>query len=159
MGMLNSVWYGKHEPPVPNVLWARPMDGGFAFYIYDGKWKPMKIVDDQKTYTTDDDKVIPLEEAEVKNVYQAVYVGVGSSASDILLPENYHDELQSGDSLTFTEHTGYLYLISDHEELPELTMNSFDIPMSSITAVVGGTSYHGLRSDNEYDGSFTVEIV
>lgn len=43
------------EPPVTDVIWAKPVEDGFAFYLFDGTWKPMKLMDGHGTPSTDDD--------------------------------------------------------------------------------------------------------
>lgn len=45
------------EPNVRDALWLKPVDGGFALYILDGGWKPVKVVNDNNTATLIDDTV------------------------------------------------------------------------------------------------------
>lgn len=44
---------------VPNVnrgsAWLKPVNGGFALYVLDGGWKPLKLVDDKGTHSEGDD--------------------------------------------------------------------------------------------------------
>jgi len=55
MRVIDHIVFSPTEPSSREVLWAKPMGGGFAFYLFDGTWKPMKVVDDKGTPSTDDD--------------------------------------------------------------------------------------------------------
>lgn len=55
MRVLDHIVFSPTEPSSREVLWAKPMGGGFAFYLFDGTWKPMKVVDNKGTPSTDDD--------------------------------------------------------------------------------------------------------
>lgn len=58
-----KIVYSKEAPNVRNVVWMKPVDGGFTMYIYDGAWKPLKLVNDAETkYNIGDDKVMDVEE-------------------------------------------------------------------------------------------------
>ena len=56
MRVIDHIVFSPTEPPQRDVLWAKPMGGGFAFYLFDGTWKPMEVVDDKGTPSTDDDE-------------------------------------------------------------------------------------------------------
>lgn len=56
------------EPQSTNVIWCRPVEGGFAFYIYrNGAWKVMKLMNDAGTFSPDDDTV-----ADISNIPEIV---------------------------------------------------------------------------------------
>ena len=59
MRVLEKTVISPTEPPQSDVVWAKPIGDGFALYLFDGIWKPMKIVNTQGTPSTDDD--IPYE--------------------------------------------------------------------------------------------------
>ena len=56
MRVIDKTVFSPTEPSSREVLWAKPMGGGFAFYLFDGTWKPMKVVDGKGTPSTDDDE-------------------------------------------------------------------------------------------------------
>ena len=39
------------------AAWLKPVNGGFALYVLDGGWKPLKLVDDKGTHSEGDDTV------------------------------------------------------------------------------------------------------
>ena len=158
MGMLSHIWYGKEEPPRTNVLWARPTDGGFAFYIFDGKWKPQKITNDKSTASTEDDAVLPLEQAEINEPYSNVYIGVGEEIADVMLPANLYESIKKGDTIPFENASGYLYAISTSDRLPKLMMNNYLVPANTGSVVMEGETYYVSKSENSYGGSFTIEV-
>ena len=55
MKIIDKIAFSPTEPSLTNVLWAKPTKNGFVFYLFDGTWKPMKVVDDKGTPSTDDD--------------------------------------------------------------------------------------------------------
>ena len=68
MQVLDKIVLSLQEPSQTTVLWAKPMEGGFAFYLFDnGRWKAMNVVSDMGTPTTDDDTV-----ADITNIPQIV---------------------------------------------------------------------------------------
>ncbi len=68
MKVLDKVVFSKTEPPMTNVLWIKPVQGGIAFYLFDdGRWKTANIVNDMGTPSTDDDEV-----ADISNIPQIV---------------------------------------------------------------------------------------
>ena len=53
----------NNEPSQRDVIWAKPNESGFTFYLLDGgKWKPVKVVDDKGTVATKDDVVVAVED-------------------------------------------------------------------------------------------------
>lgn len=51
------------QPSRIDVVWARPVKGGFALYLYyDGKWQPQIVMDDEGTWSPDDDKPADISE-------------------------------------------------------------------------------------------------
>ena len=60
MRIVDKIAFSPTEPPLTNVLWAKPTKNGFVFYLFDGKWRPMEVVSDKGTPTTGDDTVIDL---------------------------------------------------------------------------------------------------
>lgn len=55
MRVIDKIMFSRTEPPYRDVIWAKPIEEGFSFYLFDGRWKPMKIVNDHGTPSTDDD--------------------------------------------------------------------------------------------------------
>jgi hypothetical protein len=56
--------------PNPDLLWAKPMPGGgFAFYLFNnGRWQPMKIVNDMGTSSVADDVVATIGSGTIDNL-------------------------------------------------------------------------------------------
>lgn len=53
-----KVIVSKEAPNVNGALWAKPVEGGFALYLLEGKtWKPQVIMDDNDTAALVDDVV------------------------------------------------------------------------------------------------------
>ena len=53
-----DLYIGSSAPSVNNgAAWLKPVNGGFALYILDGGWKPLKLVDDKNTPSEGDDTV------------------------------------------------------------------------------------------------------
>lgn len=45
------------QPSRIDVAWARPVKGGFALYLYyDGRWQPQVVINDEGTWSPDDDQ-------------------------------------------------------------------------------------------------------
>ena len=55
MKVIDKIMFSRTEPSYRDVIWAKPIEGGFTFYLFDGRWEPMKVVNDQGTPSTDDD--------------------------------------------------------------------------------------------------------
>lgn len=53
-----DLYIGSNAPSVNNgAAWLRPVNGGFALYVLDNGWKPLKLVDDKNTPSEGDDTV------------------------------------------------------------------------------------------------------
>ena len=53
-----DLYISNSVPSVNNgAAWLKPVDGGFALYVLDNGWKPLKLVDDKGTYSEGDDTV------------------------------------------------------------------------------------------------------
>jgi len=53
-----DLYIGSNAPSAINgVAWLKPVDGGFALYVLDNGWKPLKLVDDKGTHSEIDDTV------------------------------------------------------------------------------------------------------
>ena len=55
---LYKVVISKEAPALRDALWAKPVSGGFVLYLLDnGKWNPLKVVDDAGTSSLADDTI------------------------------------------------------------------------------------------------------
>ena len=53
-----DLYISINAPSVKNsAAWLKPVNGGFALYVLDGGWKPLKLVDDKGTHSEGDDTV------------------------------------------------------------------------------------------------------
>lgn len=71
--MGNGIVISKDAPRNSGVMWAKPVSGGFALYLcFNGRWQPLKNMDDNSTATVADDvakvllKVIDIEALTTK---------------------------------------------------------------------------------------------
>ena len=66
--VISQILVTSYQPSQTNVVWAKPIEGGFTLYLFNnGRWQPVKIVNDLGTATTDDDTV-----ADISNIDQVV---------------------------------------------------------------------------------------
>lgn len=55
-------------PSSVHVLWARPVEGGITFYLFNnGRWQPVKIMNDMGTPSISDDTV-----SDISNIGEVV---------------------------------------------------------------------------------------
>lgn len=70
--------------PNPDLLWAKPMPGGgFAFYLFNnGRWQPMRIVNDRETSSVEDDEIITPDSDIINNIDDIVRDEVNRQVSE-----------------------------------------------------------------------------
>ena len=57
--VIDKILFQPFQPEKKNALWAKPVKGGFALYLYyNGCWNPQVLMDDKRTISPEDD--IPL---------------------------------------------------------------------------------------------------
>ncbi len=112
MQFLKSV-ISLQAPAVRDALWIKPVDGGFVLYVLSGgKWKPLKLVDDNATPATKDDKVkttpkvtditkLTNKQCNALNVGDHVIKITGSQSH--LYTVTYKDETGGGMCLTYMD--------------------------------------------------------
>lgn len=81
-----NLYISKEAPNVRGAAaWLKPVSGGFAMYaLFNGKWQPLKLVDDNGTVKPGDDTTIDtsaFEEAGAADAVKAEVVGTSSDAS------------------------------------------------------------------------------
>ena len=55
-----------HEPRNTNVLWLRPVEGGFSLYRYkNDRWDILRLMDNHGTPNPDDDTPIDIHEGQL----------------------------------------------------------------------------------------------
>lgn len=55
-----------YEPRNTNVIWLRPVEGGFSFYRYqNGKWEILRLMNDHGTPDPEDDTPIDIHEGQL----------------------------------------------------------------------------------------------
>ena len=53
-----DLYISNSAPSVSNgAVWLKPVGGGFALYVLDNGWKPLKLVDDKNTPSEGNDTV------------------------------------------------------------------------------------------------------
>lgn len=61
MTLVTKFYIGEIEPSSNNVGWFKPVEGGFALYLsYNGRWQPVKLMDDKGTGSAQDDTIADL---------------------------------------------------------------------------------------------------
>ena len=54
---IKKIYFSTEAPACGDVIWAKPVEDGFALYLNSGgAWYPLKVVDDNSTSVTFDDK-------------------------------------------------------------------------------------------------------
>lgn len=69
MIILDKTVISSTEPPWISVLWIRPVDGGVGFYVFmDGKWQPLRVMNDKGSVSPEDDKPYDLDGVGAKKL-------------------------------------------------------------------------------------------
>jgi hypothetical protein len=106
MRVINKIMFSRTEPPYRDVIWAKPIEGGFTFYLFDGRWKPMKVVSDHGTPSTDDDT--PWEGGEGQLGPNTV--GTGEIIDGSIRREDLNREVSDKLDDTYVEDNESLYI-------------------------------------------------
>ena len=57
--IFKGIEYSLYQPSRTDIAWAKPVEGGFALYLYlNGGWKPQMLMNDMGTDTPEDDEPI-----------------------------------------------------------------------------------------------------
>ena len=57
--IFKGIEYSLYQPSRTDIAWAKPVEGGFALYLYlNGGWKPQVLMNDMGTDTPEDDEPI-----------------------------------------------------------------------------------------------------
>ena len=163
---IKSIIYSNIEPKSTNSLWLKPVKEGVCIYIFDGGWKPLRVVNDNDTISIADDTVVDVEGIDKKTdeiindmYYHDLYVGTGSEVQDILIPACHLKEIEKGTKFSFSDNEGKrIFIALSLEDTPKVAMNGIMVPiLRGEDSVVGGTTYHTWYSENLYSGD--IEIV
>lgn len=91
----------KTEPLAKNVLWLKPVDGGFAFYRhYNGRWVPLKLMDDKGTVNPEDDTPADISNIPAivtETVEQILPEAIGDSVEEEVKKQMGVHDVQVGD--------------------------------------------------------------
>ena len=70
------------QPGRNDIVWAKPVKGGFALYLpFNGRWQPLIVMDDEGTVTPEDDK--PADISEIPElIEQEVTKQIGTQIED-----------------------------------------------------------------------------
>ena len=62
----DKIIFSKLQPNRTDVVWAKPVPGGFGLYVYfGGKWQPQRLMNDEGTINPDDDQPIDIHEGQL----------------------------------------------------------------------------------------------
>ena len=87
--IIKSIELLPHQPSRTDVAWAKPVEGGFALYLYyNGKWVPQILMDSMHTDTPEDDKPYDFDGISAKKLSELEDVSLGTLAEGQVLKYN-----------------------------------------------------------------------
>ena len=97
------------EPQNPNILWLKPVKGGFVLYWnQNGCWEPMQVMNDKGTATTEDDTVIDLSNIpSLETLMQKIKEEVANQLTEHDVSVNDTHHIDSGDDNDYPDITIY----------------------------------------------------
>lgn len=92
--------------------------------------------------------------------YRDVYIGVGSTYSDVMIEGNHQDVLRIGAMTPITADNEYLWVILPEDYNPTILMNGATVPMDQQENVtVGDITYKVFKSGTEYTSTFDIILI
>lgn len=78
-----DLYISKEAPNARNAVWLKPVSGGFVLYaLFNAKWQPLKLVDDNGTVKPGDDITIDTSAFEQAGAAEAVQEAITGTATD-----------------------------------------------------------------------------
>lgn len=95
-----------------------------------------------------------------KFLMEELYVGTGSVYTDVFLPSNKYENLESPNRFNITCNNNNIIVIYNDNNTYMIPpkMNGMDIPMTASTFTSDGKTYNVLISNNTYTGTFNIDI-
>lgn len=103
--ILKSIIISDTIPQNPDILWLRPIGNGYAFYVWkNGSWKPVEIINTQKTAGVDDDTVIDVENIpSMETLENKIEEEVSSQMTEHDIRSNDTHNTESGSQVEYPE--------------------------------------------------------
>lgn len=164
---ISHIVYSKNEPQSKTALWLRPIGDSVCLYISDGRWKPLKLVNDMGTFTVRDDTVIDVA-AIVRKIdsilegmyYRDLYIGIGSDVQDVLTTRHHFSILKKGTEFSFPSIDGKVFVVMSSTDHPTVLMSSIQVPVDQEEDItVSGRTYHVWCSENSYSGDVPIVLL
>lgn len=174
---IKKVMFLRNEPTVTNVMWAKPNNGQYFFFLFiDGVWQPVNVIDnvvidihdfsgdissfnnDAGYLTTHQDISGKLNKSEV--YYEDVYLGAGAAYTNVMVQANHYDAVLKGSVKSVAINNSYLWLILPQTYNPTILMGGMEIPVTAQSTITqGDVVYKVLKSSNSYTGTFNVILI
>lgn len=85
----DKIVISPNQPGRIDVVWAKPVKGGFAIYLpFNGKWQPLVVMNDEGTDTPDDDQPYDLNGMGAKKLSDLQDVAISSLSEGQILKFN-----------------------------------------------------------------------
>lgn len=141
MKTLKGIIYSQTEPPSTEVMWIRPVEGGVAFYLFDGFWKILRPVNDKGSINPEDDQPYDLDGVGAKKLSDLEDVALNSLAQGQILKyngstwENGNDEGTPGPDTVGTEQLidGAVEMQDLHDDVKGKIQKTYDISEESLS--------------------------
>lgn len=92
--------------------------------------------------------------------YTDVYIGVAAASSTVIDNAYHHDNISAGRPITFTNASGYLWIVMPATYSPVAMMNGIEVPMAlDSTTTISSKSYKVWESTNQYSGTFNIYLM
>lgn len=141
MKILKGIIYSPTEPPSTEVMWIRPVEGGVAFYLFDGFWKILRPVNDKGSINPEDDQPYDLDGVGAKKLSDLEDVAMASVTEGQILKyngsswENADDEATPGPDSVGTEQIidGAVEMQDLHDDVKGKIQKTYDISDESLS--------------------------
>ena len=118
----------------------------------------MALADFQTLWTDEIKPAIP-EIVEDARSFNDVYIGVGSTYSEVMIAANHHDSVRRCALMSVTASANYLWVILPSNYTPVVKMGGIEVPMTAQSNVtVDEVTYKVLKSSNSYTGTFNIAL-
>ena len=85
----DKILFSPTQPNRSDIIWARPVEGGFAFYLpFSGRWQPLRVMNTEGSWTPDDDQPYDLNGVGATNLSELEDVALSSLTQGQILKYN-----------------------------------------------------------------------
>ena len=139
----DKILFQLTQPGRIDVVWAKPVKGGFALYLnYNGKWQPMKVMKVEGTDTPDDDQPYDLDAIGANKLSELEDVSLDNLTNGQILKyngsswENENDDTTTpGPDTVGTEQIidGAVEMQDLHDDVKGKIQKTYDISDESLS--------------------------